>query len=85
MPRPENFDVDKVIEYLQGTCETLQDGVETFYPDMDEDDLTQEDHRKISNEIFFCEQCGWWYEVCEMADNSVVDDTICLDCWDEEE
>ena len=76
--RSENFDVHKLVEELQGTCHSISD----FLPDeMNEMDLTTEDHEHIDNEIFLCETCGWWYEVCESGDC----EGNCENCIDEEE
>lgn len=53
--RPENFDINHVIDSLRGTAtsigEHLPDGMEW-------DDLTDEDHAKLDESIFECEQCG---------------------------
>jgi len=79
--RPEDFDVQKVIDHLQGTCtETLTNTIEMFYPDMKEDDLTEEDHNDIDNQIFNCENCGWWCEAHEQSENG-----YCEDCSEVEE
>lgn len=69
-----------IIEYLQGTCLTLQDAVETITEsEYNEDDLTTEQHDFIANEIFLCDDCGWWCEVSEAAEHED-SDQICEDC-----
>ena len=84
MPRPNNFDANKITEYLQGTCmNSLDDVIQIFYPDMTEDDLIQKDYDFIDNEIFLCDECGWWCEICES--NDVDGDNKCDDCAEEEE
>jgi len=64
--RPQDFDINKFVEDLQGTCQTLNDTLPEGMTDMD---LTKEDHEYIDNEIFLCDQCGWWFEVCEATEN----------------
>ena len=74
----------KLCEYLQGTCNTLSEGVKTIFDlddEVDADDfLTTEDHAYIDGEIFCCETCGWWYAV---EDNAV--DSTCTDCHESDE
>lgn len=81
--RPEDFDVYRIINDLNGTTGTLDDAVESNYPGMVWQDLTDEDHTAIDNEIFNCEQCGWWCETHETNDSPMGD--ICNDCNEEEE
>lgn len=76
MAKPENFNIHTLIEYLQGTCNSLQAGVEQCYEGMDESDLSKEDLEAIDNEIFCCETCNWWYEICEASE----EDGVCNDC-----
>jgi len=77
MRRPNHFNVHELIQALQGTCTTINEHL----PDgMTDDDLTEDDHMAIDNEIFLCDECGWWCEVCEMNDTG---DHICNDCNDE--
>lgn len=77
MAKPEEFDIHVIIESLQGTCGTLSSAVNEAYPDMTEDDLTDEDHQLIDLEIFLCEECGWWCEIGEQHDDH------CDDCCHE--
>ena len=87
--RPKNFDINKVIESVQGTCDTL----ESHLPDgMEENDLTPEDYIKIDNEIFLCSECGWWCEICQAASEEAKEandrtlcENICEDCCPEED
>lgn len=75
--RPADFDVQELIDSLQGTCQSIVD----FLPEgMDDNDLTSEDHDEIDNQIFLCNQCGWWCESCEQNDNG-----SCNDCEPEDE
>ncbi len=73
--RPADFDIQILIEDLQGTCSTIEDHLPEG---MDWNDLTTEDHEAIDNEIFLCAECGWWYEVCQSNDRD--DENVCDDC-----
>lgn len=76
--KPDNFDVFELIQSLQGTCMTI----DNFLPEgMTEDDLTEADHTDIDNEIFKCETCDWWCEVCERVE----DEEYCEDCRSDNE
>lgn len=75
MSRAANFDVQEVIDSLQGSCQSLQECLESYYPDMDENDLTSDDHEAIDNQIFCCDTCNWW---CEIGEQDV--DGNCQDC-----
>ena len=75
--RPENFNIDKLIEHLEGTCKTLDEGCQAF--DMTEDDLTTKDLEYIDEEIFKCDVCGWWYEIYQCSE-----DSTCSDCYEQE-
>lgn len=82
--RAENFDVQIIIERLQGQCMlSLNDAIEEEYPEMTEDDLTPEDHNAIDNEIFLCDECGWWCEISEATDIES-EDGKCKDCAGDE-
>ncbi len=77
--KPENFDIQELVEALQGTCDTL----DSKLPEgMEWEDLTDEDHAYIDQEKFCCEECGWWYENCEMSQD---ENAKCLDCKPDEE
>lgn len=75
--KPNNFSISELIESLNGTCKTI---AEALPDDMEEDDLTEADHEDIDNQIFLCEQCNWWCEICERIE----EDDICEDCKDED-
>lgn len=61
--------IDEIIEYLHGTCNSLYVAVMYVTDDeYDSDDLTMEQLRKIDDEIFECEQCGWWFDMYEQAE-----------------
>ncbi len=70
--KPNDFDIQVLIDDLQGTCQTI----EHFLPEgMEREDLTETDLETIDQEIFLCEQCGWWFEVSEQTE-----DGLCRDC-----
>ncbi len=78
--RPDVVNIERLCEYLQGTCHTLQEGLDAIHPDMSDDELTDDEHRRIADEIFRCETCSWWHEAHEEdADGN------CPDCSEEEE
>jgi len=90
--RAENFDIEDVIQNLQGTCGhpisscfgedgILNDDYTPKYPDMDEDDLTEDDYMELDNWIFVCESCGWWCGTSE--DNDFEGQRYCDDCYSE--
>lgn len=77
--RPDDFNVQELIEDLVGTCKTIGD----FLPEgMDENDLTEEDHEAIDERIFNCDTCGWW---CERDEEDPNNEGNCNDHSDEEQ
>lgn len=70
--------VRDLIDYLQGTCHSLQEGLEQ----MGIDDLTQEEHEVLDGEIFCCETCDWW---CERGEESQESHNNCTDCCPNED
>lgn len=74
----------RIIEYLQGSCETLDNAIKTITEndELDEDCLTEEQLEEIDDHIFNCTTCGWWYEVgeCSESDDG---EMVCLDCDEE--
>lgn len=77
--RAENFNVQELIDYLEGTLHSLDEGLETCFPGMDSTDLNTDDHQKIDDQIFCCETCGWWFTDSQDSEGN------CSDCSDEEE
>jgi len=74
--------IEEIKEYLQGSCNTLDDAVQTICGDSySEDDLSIEQIEDIENWTRECEQCNWW---CETSEFSEGDGTICDDCYEEE-
>lgn len=71
--------LNELVSALQGTCDELNSAInELFGDDYSDDDLTEDDHNFIDNEIFHCDDCGWWYEVVEQSE--VEDEKVCNDC-----
>ena len=84
--RAENFDYNKIVETLQGTCtENIQSALDYHYPGMDEEDLTDEDHTMINMDVFLCDTCNWWCEACEEClETDECGNGVCEDCCKEE-
>jgi hypothetical protein len=75
-----DFDLwDRLIYDLQGTCE----GLESFLERHEKPELADNMQflRHLDNQIFCCEQCMWWCDLSEMADN---DNWECRDCAPDE-
>lgn len=72
--RPQDFDIQMLIDDLRGTCTEIQDNLPEG---MDEMELTSEDHDCIDDQIFLCDTCGWWCESCDEKE-----DGNCTDCYD---
>ena len=71
------INTQELIEYLQGSCKTLNEGVSDITDGVfNEDDLTKNQIEEIDNEIFCCSNCGWW---CELSDQSE-DGENCINC-----
>lgn len=65
-----------VAEYLQGTCKSLEDGLETqFGEGADLVDFDIELLRTLDDITMNCEGCNWWCETSELDD-----DQVCSDC-----
>lgn len=77
MTRPTDFNVQTLIDDLQGSCATIEERL----PDgMEWNDLTKEDHAAIDEDIFCCEDCGWWCTTDEANENPNCGGDICNDC-----
>jgi len=77
--RPVNFDINDLIESLNGTCNSLDSALPEG---MEYDDLTTEDHAEIDANIFCCATCGWWCEI--GGANSGDDGDVCGDCVEDD-
>lgn len=79
--RHENFDIEVLKQTLQGSCEMLDSTISQIYPNMDEDDLTEDELGDIGQDIFRCDSCGWW---CDISENIEAEgEMICNDCGEE--
>ena len=67
--------MDDLIEHFRGTCRG-------FY-ELDEYDLTDDEYGDFDEAIFSCDQCGWWWETYEMADDD--EGRICTECHQDNE
>lgn len=71
--------IKDIIDNLQGTCNTLQSACKEI--GIEECDLTEDDLLEIDNEIFLCDECGWWYEIIEVIETGITQ--ICSDCFND--
>lgn len=69
--------LEKIIHDLQGTCQSLSGCLENY--DLEEDDLSPDDLEEIDNNIFLCEECGWWCGL-EELDEGHDQGMRCEDC-----
>jgi hypothetical protein len=65
----------KLIDYLVGTCNSLDNGI--FVVGIPED---QVDYAMLDEAIFCCEECNWWSETWEM---STAREGYCSECQDD--
>lgn len=77
--RPKEFRLQEVVDYLQGSCNTLDSGLELIHPKEKEegfsdDDLIESDYQFIANQIFLCDDCGWWCEIQEQSEEGSCED-----------
>ena len=72
--------LDKIIEYMRGTCQSADEVFEKF--DEDYWEITSEEAGIIDKNIFLCGTCGWWCETSEMAEDweDYIDEPACEDC-----
>jgi hypothetical protein len=73
--------MDRVAEYLRGTCKSLEEGLATEFGE-DGTDILEFDTellRRLDDQILECQGCNWWCETGE-----VNDDTLCTDCAPED-
>jgi hypothetical protein len=59
------------IDSALGTCQSIQDVMNTI--DLEDEDLV--DWGMVDDQIFLCDDCSWW---CEMSD--MAEDGVCNDC-----
>ncbi len=68
--------VEQIINYLRGTCNSLCNVLESMNEDWCDDDLTQAQLEHIDEEIFCCTTCDWWYEISQQSE----DGETCDEC-----
>lgn len=74
-------DLQNIIDYLQGTCMTLQAACQAY--GYEEDDLTAPQLEEIDSQIFLCTTCGWWYEIADSSEDSPDGENVCIECIEE--
>lgn len=70
---------EQVAQELQGTCNSLSTVLRNLFG-ADEAEKIESDKDfcfHLDNEVFLCDECGWWCELCE---SSIVDSTKCDEC-----
>lgn len=83
--RPDNFNVQDLIDHISGTCKSLQEGISDLYPDMLDTDLTENDHEEIDGQIFCCDTCNWWCEICDQDEDGNCDSCSTMSDEDDDE
>lgn len=73
------IDIEEVIDYLLGTCKSLDEGISEIYEDKDFTDLTLNQCTILDDNIMCCECCGWWVNSHEIDENN-----FCEDCQEAE-
>lgn len=71
---------EDIIQYLEGSCHTIEQASENF-------NTTREEIEEVlkDSDIECCYDCGWWFDIAEMHHNG---EGICVNCqeqYDEEE
>lgn len=68
---------EKIIDYLNGTCMSLQEALEKYNAEGLENN--SEFCAILDEKLFECERCNWWHEQSEMPERND-DRWICADC-----
>ncbi len=71
----------ELVEYLEGTCRTITEGLSAREFEDTEDDEALESIAN-DNSIELCDECGWWMEIAEFSESDG-HGTICLECEEE--
>lgn len=78
MAKTEKFNIEELIQALQGTCKSISEILNSLYDgETEEEDLSDEDRQAIDEEIFLCETCRWWCERCEESEDEF---GTCVSC-----
>jgi len=79
-------EIEELIEDLQGTTQNIADAISKLFDRFDVEyticNITDETLQAIENEIFQCDECGWWYDQPYNDENG---DTLCDYCLSERE
>ena len=78
--------INELIDYLQGTCKSLDQGIYELF-DIDHSDVTNDMamYNQIDNAIFNCGRCGWWCEVGDwIIQEEFCGEEICSQCGEDE-
>lgn len=71
---------EPLIEYLSGTCLSLDEACDTF----NLDPMNQELGEVLDERIFCCTDCYWWCEIHEESSEEVgAQEWICAQCAEE--
>jgi hypothetical protein len=92
MRKLTNEEMQETVEYLQGTCLSINDALNQVLGDKGIEEMSDVDNEiefcdYIDQRIFLCSQCGWWYEtgewVTDQDPNWDPDEETCIYCGDE--
>lgn len=71
---------EPLIDYLRGTCLSLDEACDTF----NLDSMNQELCDALDDRIFLCTECNWWCEIHEESSEEVgAQEWICAQCAEE--
>lgn len=74
------YDINRLCDYLEGTCKSLNEACSDL--DIDVDDLTTEQLEGLDGQVFCCATCGWWSEVADMG-QCADGELTCRECENE--
>ena len=85
---PDDEFTNEVIDYLQGTCKSLEEGIDTVAEGNDHDRFDgfsekEIDHAMLDDAIFVCADCGWWCEAGDWGEETTDNGDVCSNCWSE--
>lgn len=66
----EKKDIERLVDYLLGSCQSIDDATNALF-DCDSEMLNERDWELINDQIFCCENCGWWYEIGEICEDNL--------------
>ncbi len=68
----------ELAEELRGTCKSLED----FATEEEQNDT--EFLKALDEQVFCCEECGWWFEIGDLSEDSkdpaIEPELICREC-----